>query len=330
MNSYNNQKLKENIMIHYDKPYFFVGEIVKGNIEINASSSSLIKDISIEIFLLEEWRIKEREKDKIDSCKKRVTIYNLNLKSLNILRQIDQDNLLLPMGITFIPFNLLFSEENIPCFEYPRPENRAFIRYILTVSIISTNIDGIGSVPLCLLSRPIIEFDKKLSMSVKQTIKKWKLLGVGDTILTVSLPENNFKYDSICKLKIEIDNTNGKIATKEFKVTVIREIKFKNEKDIIKFKDNKKLVRENIKAEVKPGEKSNFEYQFGFQEKDLKKIYNYNSVFNPYILNIEKINFFMPTVKGSRISCDYKVKICLYFESFVDKNHRPKLFFQFI
>ena len=164
-------------------------------------------------------------------------------------------------------------------------------------------------------------------MTIKQTIKKWKLFGEGDTILSVSFPENNFKYDSICKLKIEIDNTNGKIITKEFKVTLIREIIYKNKNGDIKFKDSKKLVRESIKSEVKPGQKKNFEYQFSFQEKNVTKIYNYNSVFNPYKIDIDKINFFMPTIKGTLINCDYKIKISLYFESFVDKNHRPRIVF---
>ena len=142
--------------------------------------------------------------------------------------------------------------------------------------------------------------------------------------MKISFPENNYKYDSICKLKIEIDNTKGKIATKEYKVTLIRTIIFKNEEGEIKHTECNKIVRETVKAEVKPGQKNEFEYQLSFLEKNLKKIYNYNVQLNPYNVDIEKVNFYMPTIQGLLITCNYVIKICLYFDSFVDKNHRPR------
>ena len=80
-------------------------------------------------------------------------------------------------------------------------------------------------------------------MSIRQNIKKWKLFEEGDTFLIVSFPDNNFKYDSICKLDIEVDNINGKIPTKEYKVTFKRTINFKNKKGEIKHKDIKKIVK---------------------------------------------------------------------------------------
>ena len=325
MNSYNNKKSKVNILIHFEKSVFYVGEFIKGNIEINTSSSAIIKDITIEIFITEEWKLKEGDKTKTISDKKRVVLYNLNIKSLKVFKIVDEDNLILPIGLTFIPFNFHFSEQNIPCFEFPCPDKRASIRYSFMATIDSTHTSGSATVPICLLSRPIIETEKKLSAAIKQTIKKWKLFGEGDTELKVSFPENNYKYDSICKLKIEIDNTNGKIATKEYKVTLIRTIIFKDQEGEIKHKECNKIVRESVKAEVKPGHKNEFEYKLLFKEKNLKKNYNYNMQANPYNIDIEKINFFMPTVKGLLISCDYVIKVCLYFDSFVDNTHRPRI-----
>ena len=323
MNSYNNKKSKVNILIHFEKSFFYVGEFIKGNIEINTSSSAIIKDITIEIFITEEWKLKEGDKTKTFSDKKRVVLYNLNIKSLKVFKIVDEDNLILPIGLTFIPFNFHFSEQNIPCFEFPCPDKRASIRYTFIATIDSTHTSGSATVPICLLSRPIIETEKKLSAAIKQTIKKWKLFGEGDTELKVSFPENNYKYDSICKLKIEIDNTNGKIATKEYKVTLIRTIIFKDQEGEIKHKECNKIVRESAKAEVKPGHKNEFEYKLLFKEKNLKKNYNYNMQANPYNIDIEKINFFMPTVKGLLISCDYIIKVCLYFD--FDNTHRPRI-----
>ena len=328
MSVYINNQSKANILIHFDKSCFYLGEFIKGNIEINTNSSALIKDIIIEIFLKEDWRIKEGEGCyyKSDNYDIRVVNYKLDLNKIHNLRKIDNEHHLLPVGITFIPFNFRFSEETTPCFEYPLPEKRAYIRYNFVVNIISNNINGNASTSLCLLSRPIIDSEKKLSMSIKQKIKKWKLFGEGDTILNVNVPENNFKYDSFCKLNIEIDNTKGKISTKELKITLIRTICFKNKNGDIKHKDERKIVREKVKAEVKSGDKKQIEFNLSLKEKNANKIYNYISQYNPYKIDLQNINFFMPTVKGKLISCDYNIKVCLYFETFVDVKHRPRIY----
>ena len=323
--SFNKQKSKVNILIHFEKSYFFVGSLIKGNIEINSGSSGFIKDIIIEILLFEEWNYKEGEKYKIENNKKKVSTYQIDLNKLNILKKVDEDNFSLPIGITFIPFEFSFSEQNIPCFEFPLPNKRAFIRYSFCAMISSQNITGSSNIPIFFLSRPIIKNNKILSLQVKQTIKKWKLIGEGNTILKVSIPEDNYKYDSICILNIEIDNTKGKITIKEYKVTLIRTIKYKNLNNEEKHKNTTKIVRERVKIEVKPGRKEDFKYNLKFKEKNVLKKYNYKSNANPYNIKIEDINFFMPTVEGSIITCDYTIKVCLYFEAFVDKNHRPRV-----
>ena len=320
------QKSKANIIIHFKKSYFFVGSSIKGNIEINSGSSGLIKDIIIEIFLNEEWDFKEGDKYKIENNRKKIASYQIDLNKLNVFKKVDEDNFLLPVGITFIPFDFHFSEKNSPCFEYPLPDKRAFIRYSFSAMISSKNITGSATTPIIFLSRPIIKSNKILSQQVKQTIKKWKLIGEGNTILKVSIPDDNYKINSICELNIEIDNTKGKIAIKEYKVTLIRSIKYKSLNNVEKHKNTTKIVRERVKAEVKQGQKKDFKYNLKFKEKNVLKKYKYNLNENPYHkLKMEEINFFMPTVQSQIIACDYTIKVCLYFEAFVDKNHRPRV-----
>ena len=58
-----------------------------------------------------------------------------------------------------------------------------------------------------------------MSKSITKTLKKWGLIDIGTTVLTVFIPDNNLKYDdSSFKTIIYIDNTNGKETTKEIKV----------------------------------------------------------------------------------------------------------------
>ena len=325
MKPYNKKKTKANLYIHFEKMCFFVGENIKGNIEINNNSKSLIKDIAIEIYITEDWKLKDGIKS--ESSKLRIINYNLNLIDKGILEVKDEENLILPIGITLIPFNCRFSENNAPCFEYPSSDVRCFIRYSFVATIDSFNTTGYGSAPLFLLSRPVMEAQKNLNLSCTQTIKKWKFLGEGNTTLKVSIPENNYKYDSICKMNIEIDNSSGKISTKEYKITLVRTITFKNKQGEIVHKVSKKIKRQTVRTIAKPGERKFCTYNLSFIEDNIKSIYNYKNQANPYNASLEKINFFMPTVKGNLIICDYNIKISVYFESFVDKNHRPRVNF---
>ena len=160
--------------------------------------------------------------------------YNKSIIVLGDLKIID-NNAILPIGKTLIPFNFHISENNCPCFEFPDPDKRSSIRYFFSVVIVSSDIIGNENMPLSLLSRPVIEPEKKLSMSIRQSIKKWKVIDQGNTTLTVTLPENNFKYSDICLLKIYIDNSKGELTTREYKVGLRRIITYNSLSNSVNF-----------------------------------------------------------------------------------------------
>ena len=320
MMSYRHENAK--IQVYFNKNFFFVGEFISGNIEINVKSDTIIFGITIEIFLTENWKIKDGEKDNSENFVKKIVTYNIDLNRINELKKVD-DKFLLKKGINFIPFNFRFSEENIPSFEYPLPNKRAFARYSFTVNINSLYLSGSKSFYLCLISRPII--NELLSKSINQHIKKWKLFDKGETILKISLEENNFKYDSNCKINIEIDNSKGKADTKEYKIMWYRKIKLKNISGKIKCEDETVIISNIVKAVVPMGNKGNFKYTLNLKEINTKKKYNYNNEINPYNPDMNKINYFMPSINGQIISCEYEIKVSLYFDCFVDYNHRPRV-----
>ena len=320
--------IKQNgdIRLYFDKPYFYVGEYIKGNIELTLSQTTIISGILIEISVSEHWNVKNGYEDlQMMSNNKTVVNYNIDLKKLNKYKNIDND-ILFPNGISFIPFNFRFSDEYTPSFEYPLPNKRAYIRYIFLVKINSSYISSNNlSYFLCLISRPIIEPGKLLSKSINQHIKKWKIFDKGDTILKVSIPDNNYKYNSNCIVSIYIDNTNGKASTKDYKVMLIRKIKFKNKNGVIQYNDETNIVSEKIKAVVEPGKTNCFEYNLTFKEKNTEKKYSYLNEVNPYNTKMDKIDFFMPTINGGIIECNYELKISLYFKCFVAYKDRPRI-----
>ena len=323
----NNAKITLNV--HFDKPFLYVGDSIKGKIEIISKAGLVIEEIVIEIFITEEWKCMEGNIIKSDYYKKSLEFYKLDLKKVKNSKVIEGGNLLLSPGITFLPFDIPFSEELYPCFEYPSPNKRGFIRYNFELNINSPNYNDKASFSsfLIFLSKPINDAHRNLHMSVTQSVKKWKFFEEGNTKLNVDYPGTNFKYDSMCKLNIEIDNIYGRMKTKELKFTFKRTIIYKTKEGETKHKFITKIKRKKLTAEVGPGSRSNYEYNVYLKENETNKLYNYDCQVTPYNIELDNIDFFMPTIKGKLITCDYVIKISLYFESFVDKKHRPRIRF---
>ena len=104
-----------------------------------------------------------------------------------------------------------------------------------------------------------------------------------------------------------------------------RKIKLKNINGKIKCEDETVIISNIVKAVVPMGNKGNFEYTLNLKEINTKKKYNYNNEINPYNPDMNKINYFMPSINGQIISCEYEIKVSLYFDCFVDYNHRPRV-----
>ena len=134
------KKPKASIILHFSKGSYLPGEFIKGNIEISTNITTTIQGILIEIFQIEDWKNGNEDKNFV---KRKIVSFNLNLKNNKNLKFID-NNIILPEGITFLPFNFRFSENTCPCFEHPHPDYRSFIRYSFCASILSSNINGRG------------------------------------------------------------------------------------------------------------------------------------------------------------------------------------------
>lgn len=77
------------------------------------------------------------------------------------------------------------------------------------------------------------------------------------------------------------------------------------------------------KAKVLAGEKKSFNCKFTLKDKNNDK---YNEDSSP-LYKIDNFNFFRPSIDGSVLDCRYEIKVSLYFENFVDYNHRPRVIF---
>ena len=106
------------------------------------------------------------------------------------------------------------------------------------------------------------------------------------------------------------DNTKGKLATDEYKIVVKRKLHFS---EIIYFKhydEEKEIIAIKEKAKVGVGEQKNFKCKNKFKDKENHK---YNSKGYYYYKSLPS-DFFMPTLDGDVIKCEYEIKVSLYLK----------------
>lgn len=166
-----------NLVINFEKPYYFAGENIKGNIEINLNSKIAISGISMKIDLIEYWKLKNNSENRSNYT---IFFLDLNLKSFE--QQINNSSkYIFPAGITILPFNIDFTANDCSSFECKKTEFNAYIEYIFNVTVHSYHIIGYKvskSSSLLFKSGPYIKSERKLIESVNQTIcfMKEKLL----------------------------------------------------------------------------------------------------------------------------------------------------------
>ena len=232
-------------------------------------------------------------------------------------------------GNNKIPFKIKIIDFLDPCFEYPLKDRYAFLRYKLDIIIYSMSFKNTAfSFNLRLLSRPNIDYKKKcLTKSVSKPLKKYGLFGIGTSSLTVSIPDNNVKYDdNNFKIIINIDNRNGKESTKELKIKLMRTIEFYGSDNLIEYKEEILISSKDLATIVEAGSQQYIDVILPLRESDTNR-YKYNNKNPiPYDLFLSDINFYMPTIFSRCISCKYELIISLNFNH-VSESNLPKITF---
>ena len=318
------QKQNLEVKINYDKPAFYVDELITGNLILISEKTSIIEKIVVRIVLIQQW------KTEYDIPKRLVTkIGDTELHLSSTLSKVE-GCYIMKGGTNKIPFILKLTDFLDPCFEYPVKDRYAYLRYKLNIIIYSMSFKNINfTFGLRLLSRPNIDSKKKcLTKSVSKPLKKWNLFSIGTPSLTVSIPDNNVKYDdNNFKIIINIDNRNGKESTREIKVKLMRTIEFYGKNNFVEFKEEMPVASKDLATIIEPGSQQYIDIVLPLRETDTSR-YKYtedNPI--PYDFFISDINFYMPTIFSRWISCKYELIISLYFDCHISESNIPKITF---
>ena len=327
--SYNSNYMSRPVIQNQFKPMtitttkvdYFKGEWVEGNIVLNNQLPIVLTDIYLNLYLLESWIYQETSSQSYGEMNKQPLL--CVQVGINKILNIDTELVNLSAGYFIFPFKFKLPNYLQPCFEYPLPEKRSYLRYSLESKFVSPYVQGSTSIYIIVKSRPNV-LNSPLSFSSVMNVHKWGLIDQGTTQLKVSYLTNNFRINDNAYLKVEINNMRGKLKVSNCEINVVRKVGYrKKQTDKDQYLLENIIVSKNYDVNVEPMNQKTYNYTIELKDKD-KNNFNYSDVQNPYP-NLYDISYAMPTTDGTIIKCDYIINVILHFDSFVTSGYLPKV-----
>ena len=166
----------------------------------------------------------------------------------------------------------------IPNFEYSNKIFSFYIRYYVEVNCEINDVSY---------------SENKLLIILPKIIHESKIIKEHSNMISVFLNKNNFHFNDKIKLLIEFEN-KSMFDYKGVKIDFKRKIYYNNKKDFI----NETIMKKKYDFQVKKNEKNILRYSLILNEE-----------------NFCNINFLLPSINSSLISCKYCIKISFYYES---------------
>ena len=311
------------ITIILEKGEYYPGQTIKGNIELVPDTDIYINDIELCFYFIENWNylISDENSDK-GNYKQCISVFNIGVNKY--IPENDNNLIHLDPILHLFPFEFKFPDFLYPSFEYPKHDFMVYLRYALLAKIKSPYVQLSTSNFIFIHA---ISFKDNTSFFIENSfnIKKWGIFGKGITKIKASLPMKCFTFSDNIPIHIDVDNTLGKMKVSLIKINLIRKMALKDNLNNYKEKYSHidKVLRKVFKVEVRVGTKRDYDFILSFNEISPNEFSYFDNV-NLY--NWTKRNCeFMPSIESTIISCQYFLKITLYYDSFIKKADRPRI-----
>ena len=315
------QNMNKPITITTTKVDYFKDDYVEGNIILQNQLPIVLSDINLNLYLCESWTYIESSSQSYGELNTQPLLcVKVGIKKI---LNIDTELINLSAGMFNFPFKFKLPNYLQPCFEFPLPNRRGYLRYSLEAKFVSPYIQGCSSIYLIVKARPKV-LNSPLSYSSAMNIHKWGLFDQGTTLLKVSYLTNNFRVNDFANLKVEINNMRGKLKVTSCEIDVIRKVGFKKKnEDKNQYEIQNNIYYKLFQVDVEPMNQRTYDFAIELKDND-KNVFNYLNVSNPYP-NLVDISYMMPSVDGAIIKCDYRILVTLYFNSYVTSGYLPKV-----
>ena len=311
------------ITIILDKGDIYAGKTIKGNIELVPDTEMYINDIELCLYYIEEWNYSKSEEKK-DKRNYKQCVSLLDLGVNKFIPEGDNNLIHLSPILHLFPFEIKLPENIYPSFEYPKHDYSAYLRYSLFAKVKSPNVN-LSTSSLIFIYAVSRRDNSSFTIENSFNIKKWGMFGKGATKINASFPMKYYRFSDNIPIKMNIDNTLGKMKVNLVKINLKRKMILKDNKDEHKEKYSRidKIIKKIFKVDIKRGNQGIYDFQFPLSEIPANDFSYFDNV-NLY--NWTKKNCeFMPSLESTILSCQYILKIAIYYDSFIKKTDRPKI-----
>ena len=311
------------ITIILDKGEIYPGKTIKGNIELVPDTEMYINDIELCLYYIEEWNYSKSE-GKTDKRNNKQCVSLMDLGVNKYLPEGDNNLIHLSPILHLFPFEIKLLENIHPSFEYPKHDYRSFLRYSLYAKVKAPNVN-LSTSSLIFIYAISRQDNSSFTIDQSFNIKKWGMLGKGSTKINATFPMKYYRFSDNIPIKMNIDNTLGKMKVNLVKINLARKIILKDIKDDLKEKYSctEKLLKKIFKVNVKSGNQEIYDFLFPLNEIPANDFSYFDNV-NLYNWT-KKTCEFMPSIESNILSCQYIIKITIYYDSFIKKSDRPKI-----
>jgi hypothetical protein len=222
------------MIVNFEKPYYYPGELIRGNIFLNMISNLETKGLELTIEVIEHASFFENEthtntnSNNNNENNNRVLRTGNNILFKNTSIMYNWNNNLINIGQYAYPFQFPLPNNLPGSFEYYDGDCSAYIKYIVTAKALSFsgNNDIYNSNILIVRQSPQF-FSYPNNLSDTKNISTWCFFKKGLSTLNVSYPKNFFSPDESVQVICNLNNSRCTLNANCFKLQLIQRIHLK-------------------------------------------------------------------------------------------------------
>lgn len=238
----NHHQSHAGMMINFDKPYYYPGQLVTGNVFLNVFEAFESRGLELSLKIKEsaKWEeIQYRTETKIvyDEVTKEEKREAHNVEE-KIIRKEDKtlykssymigtmQNNVFGFGQYAYPFQFMLPNHLPGSFEYYDSQVSSCIKYTVKAKSLS-NLDKqkeIDTKSILVVRQPAQFFEYPTNLSDTRAITTWCFFSQGSSTLNVSYPKNNFCQDESMQVICSLNNIHCRVHASCIKLQLFQRI----------------------------------------------------------------------------------------------------------
>jgi hypothetical protein len=214
------------------------------------------------------------------------------------------------------PFDFILPTNLPGSFEYYDENNTAYIKYILTVKLISLEIKekDVSSSALLIVRQSSRSLEYPTQLSNVKNIRNWCCINQGFSTLNIAYPKNHYHPEESVKIICTVDNTRCRVDTNIIKLQLIQNISMKDSRNNHKFLC-RKVGEQVYKGTLPRGQSNTRILEITLADIDNPTLRNIDKCDHKYLFkDTNMISKLQATTYSQLINCKYYLKVSVGFD----------------